>query len=275
MKAAIVQFVSWDKPFAFDLNGIDLNPGMTVVVNSELGQDAGKVIEIKEIDEKSEEWDFIGNIERIATREDCDVLASTDIDKNETILFCRKTAKKNGLEMKVVDCHFSFDNQRLTFAFIADGRIDFRNLVKALNRHYQKSIRLHQLGVRDEAKIQGNVGCCGLKQCCKGHLTRLGNVTSEFADMQQVAHRGSERLSGICGRLKCCLAFENDVYQEIAKKLPPVGTRVRTKHGRGEVIGWHVLKSSVDVRIDADKEGDKNLIVEVPINKEEKKEENT
>jgi cell fate regulator YaaT (PSP1 superfamily) len=167
--------------------------------------------------------------------------------------------------MKVVDCHCSFDNQRLTFAFIADGRIDFRNLVKELNKHFQKSIRLHQLGVRDEAKIEGDIGSCGLVQCCKSHLKKLGNVTSDYADIQQVAHRGSERLSGVCGRLKCCLAYENEVYQERAKKLPAIGARVSTKHGRGEIIGWHVLKSTVDVRIDPEKDNDKGLVVEVPI----------
>jgi len=272
MKAAIVQFTTWDKPFAYDLNGIDLKVGSFVVVNSEYSQDAGKVIEIKEINEKDEDWGHIGTIERVATREDMEMIGAGDSDKQDVINYCRKIAKKHDLEMKVVDCHFSFDNQRLTFAFIADGRIDFRNLVKDLNRHFQKSIRLHQLGVRDEAKIKGDVGCCGLKQCCNSCLKKLGNVTSEYADIQQVAHRGSERLSGVCGRLKCCLAYENDCYQELAKKLPPVGTRVRTKHGRGEVIGWHVLRCSVDVKIDPDKEGDKNLIVEVPIDQPEKTE---
>ncbi|MFA6422528.1 MAG: regulatory iron-sulfur-containing complex subunit RicT [Candidatus Buchananbacteria bacterium] len=265
MRAAIVQFAPWDKPFAYDLNGIDVKSGVLVVVNSEYGQDAGIIIEIKEIDPKKEDWGFIGTIERTASRDDSDIFGANDNERIEAINYCRRVAKKNDLEMKIVDCHFSFDNQRLTFSFIADGRIDFRNLVKDLNRHFQKSIRLHQLGVRDEAKLKGDVGCCGLVQCCKGCLKRLGNVTSEYADIQQVAHRGSERLSGVCGRLKCCLAFENEAYQELAKSLPPVGTRVITKHGRGEVIGWHVLKSSVDVRIDADKEGDKNLIVEVPI----------
>jgi cell fate regulator YaaT (PSP1 superfamily) len=124
------------------------------------------------------------------------------------------------------------------------------------------------LGVRDEAKLIGDVGSCGLNQCCRGHLKKLGNVTSEFAEDQQIVHRGSERLSGICGRLKCCLAYEEAQYAELIKKLPAVGTRVKTEHGRGEVVGWHVLKRSVDVRLDPKngaKEDDRPVIVEVPI----------
>lgn len=270
MPLAIVQFVPWDKPFAFETNGLEIRPGMLVVVNADGGQDAGKVIELADSGARAEDWGYVGMVERVANRDDADAYEVADAERQETVDYCRYLAKKHGLDMKIVDCHLSFDGQRLTFAFIADGRIDFRNLVKDLSRHFQKSIRLHQLGVRDEAKIEGDIGCCGIEQCCKSHLKKLGSVTSEFAENQQVAHRGSERLSGVCGRLKCCLAYENDLYQEMAAKLPPIGTRVKTKHGRGVIVGWHTLKCSVDVRIDPDKEGAKDVIVEVPIDKKDK-----
>ncbi len=274
MRVAIAQLVSWDRFYAYDLGGSEVKLGDYIIVNSEFGVDAARVSEVREIENDSKsEFGEIGTVERKANRDDLDSISNDNKQKEGTINYCHKLVKKEGLEMKVVDCYYSFDGQRLTFAFIADGRVDFRNLVKELNRHFQKSIRLFQLGVRDEAKIAGDIGCCGINQCCKSHLKKLGNVTSEFAEHQQVAHRGSERLSGICGRLKCCLAYENDLYLELAKELPPIGTRVRTKHGRGEVIGWHVLTKSVKVKIDPDKEGVKNLIVEVPINPEKKEEE--
>ena len=154
------------------------------------------------------------------------------------------------------------DNSRITFAFIADGRVDFRDLLKDLNKEFKKNIRLQQIGIRDEIKICGDIGCCGKEVCCKSFYKDLGNVTSELAALQQVAHRGSERLSGVCGRLKCCLTFEQDLYNSLAEKLPMVGEKVSCKHGRGQVIGWHVLKGSVDVLLD-----DKDTIVEITIEK--------
>ncbi|MEK7653395.1 MAG: regulatory iron-sulfur-containing complex subunit RicT [Patescibacteria group bacterium] len=270
MRVVLIQFIPWDRGYAFEPAGLDLSIGEIVVVNTEFGQEAGKVIGFGELsDEEIKELGGLKSVERIANREDTGAMKENNKPrkKEQAIDYCHKTVKRHGLEMKLVDCHFSFDDQRLTFAFIADGRVDFRNAVKDLTKHFQRSVRLHQLGVRDEAKIAGDVGSCGFGLCCRGHLKVLGNVTSELAEQQQVAHRGPERLSGVCGRLKCCLAYETGLYEELAKKLPPIGTRVRTKHGRGEVVGWHILKGSVTVKIDQEKEGERNMIVEVPIEK--------
>ncbi len=259
---------------ALNPNGLRLSLGDSVAIACEHGQELGKIIEFQELTEAQLQETPIGNIvERVASAEDFSSNNANNRDAEAVLEYCHRAIKKHNLEMKLVDVHTSLDGQRVTFAFIADGRVDFRELVKDLSRHYQKNIRLHQLGVRDEAKITGDIGCCGLTQCCIGHLKKLGNVTSEFAEHQQVVHRGSERLSGVCGRLKCCLAYEESHYQELIEKLPAVGTRVRTKHGRGEVIGWHVLRGSVNVRLDPEKEGDKPIIVEIPIvNKEAEKE---
>jgi len=152
--------------------------------------------------------------------------------------------------MKIIDVHCSYDDTRLKFAFIADGRVDFRELVKDLARHYQKSILLHQVGIRDEAKIAGDVGRCGVRgMCCKKFLGELGGINSEMAENQQIAHRGSERLSGTCGRLMCCLQFENEGYKEMAKDLPPIGSVVKYEKVPAEIIGWHTLKKSVDLKV--------------------------
>lgn len=268
MRVAMIQFASWDKFYAFDPGDLVFEEGDFVIVTTAHGVDIGKVIEFSDLsDLEIKSLDELRPIDRVVFKEDSDIFAinNSEEKKDQVLNFCRESLKKYNLEMKFVDCYFSYDNTRLTLAFIADGRIDFRNLVKDLTRHFQKTVRLYQLGVRDEAKIMGDIGSCGKGLCCRGHLKKLGNVTSDYAENQQIAHRGSERLSGACGRLKCCLAYENDLYEELAKKLPAIGTKVKTKHGRGKIVGHHVLRSSVDVQIETEKEGDKRLIVEVPI----------
>jgi len=270
MRVAMVQFSPWDKFYAFDPRDLIVKEGDFVVITTSSGVDMGKIVEFKDLsDQEVNNLDEISSIDRIVTKDDLNTFnTNNSFDKKKDVMdYCHKCIRKYDLEMKLVDCCFSFDNTKLTFAFIADGRVDFRNLVKELTRYLQKSVRLHQLGVRDEAKLDGDIGSCGQGLCCRGHLKKLGSVTSEFAEQQQIAHRGSERLSGICGRLKCCLAYENDLYEELSKSLPAVGTRVKTKHGRGKIVGWHVLKGSVDVEIDGEKEGDRKIIVEVPIKK--------
>lgn len=268
MIIATVEINPWEKFAAANPDGLRLGIGDFVVLATEFGDEAGRIAELKETGDE-EPFDNAATIKRLANEEDFGAISESSRAKEKSIADCRDIIKRYGLDMKIADCHFSLDGQRLSFAFIADGRIDFRDLVKELGRHFQKVIRLHQLGVRDEAKLAGDIGSCGLRQCCQGHLKKLGNVTSEFAEDQQIVHRGSERLSGICGRLKCCLAYEESHYQELIKKLPPIGTRVKTKHGRGVICGWHVLKCSVDVKLDpaGGKDDSKPAIVEVPINK--------
>jgi len=269
MVICTVEINPWEKFLATVPEGLSLEIGSFVIINTEFGEEAGRVIELKEADEETTK-DIPNTIERLATADDFKIIQENNEQKDSKLAECRQIVKNYGLDMKIVDCHFSLDGQRLSFAFIADGRVDFRDLVKELGRHFMKVIRLHQLGVRDEAKLVGNIGSCGLVQCCKGHLKKLGSVTSEFAEDQQIVHRGSERLSGTCGRLKCCLAYEEPHYQELIKKLPAIGTRVKTEHGRGEIVGWHVLKCSVDVKLDpasGAKEDERPVIVEVPIKK--------
>lgn len=268
MRVSMVQFAPWDKFYAFDPRDLVFKVGDFVIVTTSQGTDIGRVVEFDDLSEEQiKPLGEIRPVDRVVSKEDSEIFSDNNSNekKSQAIDYCHKTLKKYNLEMKIIDCYFSYDNSRLIFAFIADGRVDFRNLVKDLTKHFQKSVRLHQLGVRDEAKISGDIGSCGQGLCCKGHLKKLGNVTSEYTENQQIAHRGSERLSGICGRLKCCLAYENDLYEELGDKLPAVGTRVKTKHGRGKIIGRHILKSSVDVEIDSEKEGERRIVVEVPI----------
>jgi cell fate regulator YaaT (PSP1 superfamily) len=199
-------------------------------------------------------------ISRKATKEDLEVLLERNKTKMWAMTECRALITKHSLPIKLVDAYFTFDDARVTFAFIADGRVDFRELLKELNKKFHKNIRLQQLGIRDEIKMTGDIGCCGRDLCCKTHLKELASITSDLADLQQVAHRGSDRLSGVCGRLKCCLLYEKAHYEELADKLPMIGEKIKTEHGKGQVISWHVLKQTVDVLLD-----DQQTIVEVPI----------
>jgi cell fate regulator YaaT (PSP1 superfamily) len=263
MIVAEVQFAPWDKAYWFLAEGHNLILGDKVVVRTDLGVELGMVIGFQEVTKPEKE---IKDILRKANFSDLEQAKERGKRKIEALAVAKKMAAEANLDLKIVDVHYSFDGGRITFAFIADSRLDFRDYVKALTHHFQKSIRLHQIGVRDEAKLAGNFGPCGEHLCCQRFLRELGQVSADCIEAQQIAHRGSERLSGMCGRLKCCLRFEYDGYCALAKNLPALGTRVRTDHGRGEIIGWHILRQSVKVRLDA-KNGEEPTVVEVAIKK--------
>jgi len=267
MKAALVEINQWEKPIYYLFDNFDIKINEYVVVETSTNIEVGKITDIKEI--KKEELDIleiqsdIKNIKRKATLKDLEKLEDFEKNKGKSFEICRTLIEKHQLPMKLIDIHFSFDDKKITFAFIAESRVDFRQLVKDLTKNFQKNIRLQQLGVRDEAKINGDVGACGVIQCCKTHLRELGNVSAEQAEIQQVSHRGPERLSGICNRLKCCLRYENELYDDLAKNLPAIGTTVKTPRGKGEVVEWHVLKQAVNVKL----EEDQDTILEVPVDK--------
>jgi len=265
MKIAEVQFNSWDKLAFCPILENEYKIGDYIIFNIDTNLEMGKIIGLNEInastEEKMKRENELQSIIRKANIQDLEKKDQLENKKEEAINSCKKFIEKNQLEMKLVNAHFSFDDKKIIFAFIADGRIDFRLLVKDLIRHFQKNIRLQQLGVRDEAKIDGDIGACGLVQCCKTHLKVLGNVNAEHAEAQQISHRGAERLSGICNRLKCCLRYENDLYLELSSKFPALGSKVKTPRGKGELIEWHILKQTVSVRLDEDNE----TIVEIPL----------
>jgi len=260
MKIIEVQFAPWDKHYWFDPENHPLKVGDYVIVKTELGIEMGQVVGLKEI-ETSPADRKIKPILRKATLSDIEKVEQRKDHSQKDIVVCKKLAAKHELPIKIVDVHYSFDGGRITFAFTASGRIDFRELVKDLTHHYQKSIRLHQIGVRDEAKYKGQIGPCNKPLCCRSFLDKLEQVNSEFAETQQIEHRGSDRLTGVCGRLKCCLRYEQDLYENLSQKLPAIGSSIRTPSGRGKVIAWHTLKQTIDVALD----NDPNTIIEVEI----------
>ncbi|MCU0679554.1 MAG: stage 0 sporulation protein [Planctomycetes bacterium] len=292
MKIAKVQFVTWDRPYDFSPEGFELVPGDKVIVKTETGIELGEVVSLIEADsyatvasassageggetaDSQSETTPAGEIPalkvvlRKATPHDIEKVVSSD-ERQNALLFCRQMKEKLALPMKFIDAYFSLDGSRITFAFIADGRVDFRELVKDLTRHFGRTIRLQQIGIRDEAKVMGDYGHCGQPLCCKRFLRELSSITSEMAELQQCSHRGSERISGICGRLMCCLAYEENGYEELVSRLVPIGAKVSVDGKKGTVVGHHVLKQSVNVQFNSEN-GDDGAIVEVDLNRHKK-----
>jgi cell fate regulator YaaT (PSP1 superfamily) len=263
MKIVSVQFVSWEKPSYQSADELDLRAGDMLVVETESGSDLGKATRVIEIDpsqpENISDVDLRAAVEAGSIRPVIRKASSNDLEKMinakdrlEALEYGKEMKKRYDLPMKFIDVHFSFDGAKATFAFIADGRVDFRSLVKDMTRHFGKTIRLQQIGIRDEAKIMGDIGACGKNLCCRSHLRELASITSDMAELQQCAHRGSERISGVCGRLMCCLSYEQKGYEECMKKMPPIGQKVNVDGRKGTVVGHHVLKEAVDVEFPAE-----------------------
>ncbi len=263
MNIAKAQFSPWDKVHKYSCD-IECQVNDYIIVETEYGQEIAQLISL----EKASEDDLkdLDKVIRQATKDDLKIINNKE--KNEEALeVCRQLVIKHKLNMKLTDVRFSFQGQRLTFAFASEGRVDFRALVKDLNSHFNLSIRLTQIGTRDEAKISGDCGSCGRGLCCKGFIKEFSSISSEMAETQQVVHRGSDRISGICGRLMCCLAYEYETYKELAKNLPPIGEIIKVNGRTGKVIGQHILKQSIDVLFRDAKNGDGEVVIEVDYKK--------
>ncbi|HNV96801.1 MAG TPA: regulatory iron-sulfur-containing complex subunit RicT [bacterium] len=248
MKIFGAKFVSWDSTNFFLLKEENFSIGDKVVVEHMEVNDIAEIVEIKE----SNETQGLGEVIRLVNDKDLSQFKKNNINNDKILKDVKNLIKKQELEMKLVDLHISLDNSMMVFSFVADGRVDFRELVKNISKKYKKKIRLYQIGVRDEAKSFGDIGECGQVLCCKRFLKTLESINTSFARDQQVAHRGLEKLSGMCGRLKCCLAYEEDAYKELLTGMPEIGDRVKTKNGEAEVIELMPLKRSYKVKLDKD-----------------------
>lgn len=268
MNIAKIQFSPWDKIYDFKLPHSleNTKKDSYVIVETELGLELGKIISIVK---NSEDNENLKLVKRLA--EFSDVEKVTDKKRREEVLtYCREMIEKYNLKMKLIDVHFSMSGSRINFAFTSDGRVDFRDLVKNLAGRFSANIRLTQIGTRDEARLSGDCGPCGRSLCCKEFIDDFCSITSEMAEVQQVVHRGSDRISGMCGRLMCCLSYEFEGYKELAGKLPPIGTAVNVDGARGEVIGHNTLKQTVKVRLRPGKKDERPVILEVDINRKKK-----
>ncbi len=256
-KAIGVQLNPWDRVTHFDGEGLQVRVGDRIIVKGEAGLDIGRVVSVMEHDENYFN-EPLRPIVRVATADDLSRVKHEESRKSEILASARASVIQHQLEMKLVDCYFSFDGGRVTFVFTAEGRVDFRELVKELAKKFQKSIRLQQVGIRDEAKRMGGFGPCGRELCCTKFLQNMTSVSTEYARLQQVHSRGSDRISGGCGRLMCCLSYEKDFYESELKNFPPLDSTVKTKQGTGRVTGTNVIKQTVMVSVD-------NTQIEMPV----------
>lgn len=188
-------------------------------------------------------------IVRKATERDLEMLAKNEEKKGEILKLSKIEIKRLDLNMKLVDVHISLDGSNAVILFTADERVDFRELVKNLSKIFHRSVRMHQVGSRDEARKLGGCGVCGRDLCCLRFPGSLPSISIDMARVQQVAHRGSERISGVCGRLMCCLSYEAAQYQQMMAGMPEVRSSVKTKDGKGEVIELNVLTGDVKIRM--------------------------
>ncbi|MDH4136205.1 MAG: stage 0 sporulation family protein [Anaerolineae bacterium] len=247
-----VRFRQAGKIYYFAPTGFeDLKVGDYVVVDTARGEDVGRVAVAPR---RVADGEVVGQLKGILRRaEPWDLLQMQNFrDREEQALEkCRQKITEYGLPMKVIKAEYNFDGTRLVFYFTAEKRVDFRKLVKELAKTFRSRIELKQVGVRDEAKLIGDLGRCGRPLCCASHLCEFNPVSIKMAKQQDLPLSPME-ISGICGRLLCCLAYENDYYAEVKKELPKVGDVVVTPHGSGKVTGINVLKETLSVELDSE-----------------------
>lgn len=243
-----IRFKKPGKIYFFDPQDIEIEKNEDVIVETAMGDEIGRVVIVgREIDE-SKMATPLKKVVRKATKEDLESQKKYKEKEPEAFKICKEKIKKYKLDMNLTDVEYRFDGSKILFYFTADGRIDFRDLVKDLASVFKTRIELRQIGVRDEVKRIGGNGVCGRELCCCSFLDNFETVSIKMAKEQNIALNPS-KISGNCGRLMCCLKYEQDVYTEKGARLPKVGAIVKTPAGEGTVEGVEILKEIVKVRI--------------------------
>ena len=252
IKVIGVRFRTAGKIYFFSPGELELKAGDKVIVETARGVEFGSVVTgIKEVpdDQISQP---LKPVIRIATQDDVRREAKNREKEKEAFKICQEKIRKHGLEMKLIDAEYTFDNNKVLFYFTADGRIDFRELVKDLASVFRTRIELRQIGVRDETKIRGGIGICGRPLCCHTYLTEFAPVSIKMAKEQNLSLNPT-KISGVCGRLMCCLTNEEETYEELNSHLPSIGDYVTTPEKlKGEVQSVNVLRQTVKVIVSLD-----------------------
>lgn len=255
MEVVGVRFKAVGKIYYFAKGDLEINQNDKVIVETSRGVEFGEVVlGAREIDETTLATP-LKDVIRVATKEDIEHHEDNIKRQREAFDICLKKIQEHGLEMKLIDSEYTFDNNKVLFYFTADGRIDFRELVKDLAAIFKTRIELRQIGIRDEAKIIGGVGICGRVLCCKGFLDDFQPVSIKMAKEQGLSLNPS-KISGACGRLMCCLKYEQDAYEDLNSRVPRVGSIVKTIDGQGTVIFVNLLKEIVRVKLDNNEDSD-------------------
>ena len=261
IKVVGVRFKKAGKIYYFDPADMNIQKDTYVVVETARGIEFGEcVIGIKEISEK----DIVAPLKsvlRIATEEDINKHFKNKDKEKDAFDISLKKIQEHELTMKLIDVEYTFDNNKVIFYFTADGRVDFRELVKDLATIFKTRIELRQIGVRDEAKMLGGLGPCGRPMCCSTFLGDFASVSIKMAKEQNLSLNPT-KISGICGRLMCCLNYEQSTYEDIRKRMPKVGSIVKTSEGTGEVFSNNTVKESVKVKL---RKGEEEILKEFKI----------
>ena len=243
-----IRFKKSGKIYYFDPSDLDIKKYDYVVVETARGVEFGEcVIGLREVAE-TDVISPLKKVMRVATEEDKITHKKNKEKEKDAFSICEEKIKEHKLDMHLIDVEYTFDNNKVIFYFTADGRVDFRELVKSLATIFRTRIELRQIGVRDEAKVVGGLGPCGRPLCCSSFLGEFASVSIKMAKEQNLSLNPT-KISGVCGRLMCCLNYEQSTYEETRKKLPKVGSIVDTRDGRGEVVYNSAVKENVKVKI--------------------------
>ena len=254
MKVIGVRFRTAGKIYYFSPQEFSIKRGDHVIVETARGIEFGTVVMPPTEMEGSKVIQPLKPVLRLAAEKDLEQEAYNKVKEKEAFQICQEKIKKHKLEMKLIDAEYTFDNNKVLFYFTADGRIDFRELVKDLAAVFKTRIELRQIGVRDETKIVGGIGICGRPLCCHSYLAEFAPVSIKMAKEQNLSLNPT-KISGVCGRLMCCLNNEEEIYEELNRKLPNVGDYVTTDDGlKGEVQSVNILRQLVKVLVEVNDE---------------------
>ena len=247
VKVIGVRFRTAGKIYFFSPGKLEIKQGDHVIVETARGVEFGRVVSGPKEVKEEEVVQPLKSVIRIATEQDEKTEEKNREKEKEAFQICLEKIRKHGLEMKLIDAEYTFDNNKVLFYFTADGRIDFRELVKDLAAVFRTRIELRQIGVRDETKIRGGIGICGRPLCCHTYLSEFAAVSIKMAKEQNLSLNPT-KISGVCGRLMCCLTNEEETYEELNSQLPSVGDSVTTCDGlTGTVHSLSVLRKLVKV----------------------------
>lgn len=247
MKVTRVQFKPLGKRYFFGVKDFKVEDHTQVIVNTirgiELGYCVGEIFDLEEAELNSELKDIV----RIATKEDIEKFNQNKLEEPKVVKNTKELAKKHNLEMKVLEAEYTLDQSKLIIYFESEGRVDFRDLVKDLAEIYHTRIELRQVGSRDGAKVFGGIGPCGLIVCCQTFITQFDNVSVKMAKNQNLS-LNPVKISGNCGKLLCCINYENELYTHLRMDAPDVGDIVKTKDGPAKVLTCDVLNQNIKVK---------------------------
>ena len=251
------RFKSGGKAYYFDPGDLTVEPGEGVIVETSKGQEYGECVQGNTMVEDDQVVQPLRPVVRIATEKDLTTLAQNREREKRAFALCEEKILEHGLDMKLVEVEYSFDATKILFFFTSENRVDFRNLVKDLASIFRARIELRQIGVRDEAKMLGGLGICGRPFCCSQFLDEFQPVSIKMAKTQNLSLNPT-KISGTCGRLMCCLKYEQDAYEDAVKRCPKNESFVETPDGVGDITSVNLLRETVKVRLDDEPDASKS-----------------